>query len=143
MAENYVFVIGAGASGMMAAAHAVESGAKVVLLEKMEAVGKKILISGQGRCNLTNSLDLENFLTMYGRNGQFLRHAFHRFFREELLEFFARQGVETKVERGGRIFPVSDDAHQVVAALDKSLKQNAVDLHRDIKVDGLEVKTEK
>lgn len=137
MADNYVVVIGAGASGMMAAGHAAELGAKVVLLEKMETIGKKILISGQGRCNLTNTIDREEFLTMYGRNGQFLRHAFYLFFRDELLKFFGNYGVNTKTERGGRVFPVSDDARDIANALGKYLNDFGVDLHKEIRVTGI------
>ncbi len=137
MAEKRIIVIGGGASGMMAAGRAAESGAKVVLLEKMSETGKKILISGQTRCNLSNTLELDNFLTMYGKNGQFLRQAFHRFFREELLAFMQRYGVETKAERGGRIFPVSDKASDVVQALQRYLTEFKVDLHKDTNVSGI------
>jgi predicted flavoprotein YhiN len=137
MVSNHIIVIGAGAGGMMAAGRAAECGAGVVLLEKMEQPGKKILISGQGRCNLTNSLELEDFLTMYGRNGQFLRHAFHRFFRDDLLELLKRYGLETKIERGGRVFPVSDSAVDVVASLQRYLTENKVDVHKDVPVKGI------
>lgn len=137
MVEGYVVVIGAGASGMIAAGHAAELGAKVVLLEKMETIGKKILISGQGRCNLTNSIDLQDFLAMYGRNGQFLRHAFHLFFRDELLALFTKYGVETKTERGGRIFPASDDARDIAKALEKYLRNHGVDLHKEVRITGI------
>ena len=139
MTTKYIIVIGAGAAGMIAAGRAAEKGAKVVLLEKMEQPGKKILISGQGRCNLTNTIEAEDFLTMYGRNGQFLRHAFHRFFRDELLELLKLYGLETKIERGGRIFPISDSAADVVAALQRYLTEFKVDVHKDIPVSGINV----
>jgi len=112
-----VVVIGAGAAGMMAAGRAAELGAQVTLLEKTDGPGKKLLISGKTRCNLTNTRPLDQFLAMYGPNGRFLHGPFSRFFREELLAFFRRYGVETKEERGGRVFPASDDARDVVAAL--------------------------
>ncbi|MCG6537453.1 MAG: aminoacetone oxidase family FAD-binding enzyme, partial [Syntrophales bacterium LBB04] len=115
--EGRVIVIGAGASGMMAAGKAAERGVSVLLLEKTERTGKKLLISGKSRCNLTNTKDLEPLLAMYGANGQFLRQAFNRYFRDDLLSFFLKYGLETKTERGGRIFPRSDDARDVVAAL--------------------------
>lgn len=137
MIENRIVVIGGGASGLMAAGRAAESGAKVIILEKMSETGKKILISGQTRCNLSNTLELENFLTMYGKNGQFLRQAFHRFFRDELLAFMQRYGVATKVERGGRIFPVSDKAGDIVQALERYLAGFDVDLHKDTNVSGI------
>ncbi len=137
MREKQIVVIGGGASGMMAAGRAAESGAKVVLLEKMPETGKKILISGQTRCNLSNTLELEEFLTMYGKNGRFLRQTFHRFFRDDLLAFLQRYGVSTKVERGGRIFPASDKASDVVRALQSYMTEFKVDLHKDTNVSGI------
>jgi hypothetical protein len=107
--ENIV-VIGGGASGMMAAGRAAEMGAKVILLEKMERLGKKILITGKNRCNLTNTKPLKDFIAMYGVNGRFLYPSFRHFFRDALLDFLKQHGVETKTERGGRIFPASDKA---------------------------------
>ncbi|HOS80747.1 MAG TPA: NAD(P)/FAD-dependent oxidoreductase [Anaerolineae bacterium] len=112
-----VIVIGAGAAGLMAAGRAAELGARVLLLEKMGEAGKKILVTGQERCNVTNAAPLEAFLTAFGHNGPFLRNAFHRFFREELLALLRRYGVETQVERGGRIFPTSGRAANVRDAL--------------------------
>jgi len=112
--EADIIVIGGGAAGMMAAGRGAEQGARVLLLEKTDGCGKKILISGKSRCNLTNAAPLQEFLAMYGTNGCFLHGVFHRFFRDELLAFFARHNLETKTERGGRIFPVSDNARDVV-----------------------------
>jgi len=112
-----ILVVGAGAAGLLAAGRAAECGGDVLLLEKMTEVGKKILVSGKERCNLTNSAPLEEFLRYYGRNGRFLHNAFHRFFRPELLALLARYGVETQVERGGRIFPASGRASDVRDAL--------------------------
>ena len=123
-----VIVIGAGAGGMMAAGRAAERGAKVLLIEKTDGPGKKLLISGKGRCNLTNARELDGFISMFGPNGRFLHGVFHRWFREELLAFLGRYGVETKVERGGRIFPASDDAADVVNALRRYLADRGVDL---------------
>src|SRR5208283_3761772 len=105
---------------------AAESGASVLLLEKTEQPGKKILISGKTRCNLTNSKELDEFITMYGINGNFLYRAFNHFFRKELLEFLSGYSVETKTERGGRIFPVSDNAEDVVKAFKHYLTDNKV-----------------
>lgn len=112
-----VIVIGAGAAGLIAAGRAAEIGADVILLEKMREAGKKILISGQERCNITNTAPLEKFLSHYGRNGRFLHNAFHRFFRDELLALLARYGVQTQDERGGRVFPASGQAGDVRDAL--------------------------
>ena len=114
MIDADVIVIGGGAAGMMAAGRAAELGARVLLLEKTDRCGKKILISGKTRCNLTNTADIKKFVAMYGPNGRFLHGAFARFFRAELLAFLEKYGLETKAERGGRIFPVSDDARDVV-----------------------------
>lgn len=112
-----VIVIGAGAAGLIAAGRAAELGAQVLLLEKMEEAGKKILISGQKRCNITNSAPLETFLQNYHPDGRFLRNAFARFFREALLDLLSRYGVKTQTERGGRIFPASGRAADVRDAL--------------------------
>ncbi len=112
-----VIVIGAGAAGLIAAGRAAECGAQVLVLEKMEEAGKKILISGQQRCNITNSAPLETFLQNYYPDGRFLRNAFARFFREALLDLLARYGVKTQTERGGRIFPASGHAEDVRDAL--------------------------
>jgi hypothetical protein len=135
-----VIVVGGGAGGMMAAGRAAEKGARVILLEKTERPGKKILISGKTRCNLTNAGNLEDFVQMYGGNGRFLHGAFHRFFRDELLAFLKRYGVETKVERGGRVFPASDSAHDVLAAFRSYLADHGVDVRLHTKVTGVRVR---
>ena len=138
--ENDIIVIGAGAAGMMAAGRAGELGAKVLLLEKTDDCGKKILVSGKTRCNLTNAAELNHFIAMYGDNGRFLFSAFHHFYRTELLDFFNHHGLATKVERGGRIFPVSDDAHDVVRIFKKYLSENNVTLKVNTKVTGITMK---
>ncbi|MBN1487486.1 MAG: NAD(P)/FAD-dependent oxidoreductase [Anaerolineae bacterium] len=112
-----VIIVGAGAAGLIAAGRAAELGAEVHVFEKTEEAGKKILVSGQSRCNVTNSAPLETFIKYYGRQGQFLRNAYHRFFRDELLALLRRYGVETQTERGGRIFPTSGQAADVRDAL--------------------------
>jgi predicted flavoprotein YhiN len=140
MIEKRVIVIGAGAGGMMAAGKAAESGARVMLLEKMERPGKKLLISGKTRCNLTNSRDMDHFIAAYGTNGRFLYSAFSRFFRDELLAFLKSYGVETKTERGGRIFPTSDDAGDVVRAFEQYLNKYGVELVTGAKVTDIKVK---
>ncbi len=137
MEKQRIIVIGAGAGGLMAAGRAAEKDARVLLLEKTDHPGQKILISGKTRCNLTNACELDNFISAYGRNGRFLFSAFHRFFRDELLELMQSYGVETKTERGGRIFPVSDDAQQVVRALVKYGADHGVELQTKVKVTGI------
>ena len=137
---NRVLVIGAGAGGMMAAGRAAERGAKVILLEKTDQAGQKILISGKTRCNLTNHKPWEDFIGMYGDNGRFLYGAFRAFFRDDLLAFLNRYGVETKIERGGRIFPFSDRAGDVVKALRQYLKDHHVELRTHQKVEDILVR---
>jgi predicted Rossmann fold flavoprotein len=141
MNKKSVIVIGAGAGGMMAAGRAAEVGADVILLEKMEQPGQKILISGKTRCNLTNARELDDFITAYGSNGRFLYSVFNHFFRDDLLAFLQRYGVKTKVERGGRIFPASDDARDVVKALERYLSDNKVQIKKGSRVKA--IKTEK
>lgn len=139
-ADDNIIVVGSGAAGFMAAGRAAQLGAKVLLLEKTDSCGKKILVSGKTRCNLTNSADLKNFISMYGDNGRFLFSAFHNFFRPELLDFLNNYGLATKVERGGRIFPVSDDAHDVVRVFKKYLAANKVQIKLNTKVTGIIIK---
>jgi predicted flavoprotein YhiN len=134
-----VVVVGAGASGMMAAGRAAELAASVLLLEKTKHPGNKILISGKTRCNLTNAKELDDFIAMYCPDGRFLYSAFHRFFRDDLLAFLSRYGVETKTERGGRVFPASDDARDVVKAFEQYLADHGVQLRTDTRVTGIQV----
>ncbi|MGD8815271.1 MAG: NAD(P)/FAD-dependent oxidoreductase [Anaerolineales bacterium] len=117
MRKRRVIVVGGGASGLMAAGRAAEAGAETILLEKMDRPGHKLGITGKGRCNLTNIATIDDFISHFGRNGRFLRRAFARFFSSELITFFESKGVPTIAERGGRVFPTSEDAHQVVEAL--------------------------
>jgi predicted Rossmann fold flavoprotein len=126
MENKRVIVIGAGAGGMMAAGRAAESGASVLIIEKMKQPGKKILVSGKTRCNLTNAREMDDFILAYGPNGRFLYSAFNRFFRDDLLNFLKEYGLETKTERGGRIFPASDDARDVVRAFELYLEDKKV-----------------
>lgn len=135
-----VVVIGGGAAGMMAAGAAAEAGAHVLLLEKTSQTGKKLAISGKTRCNITNSEPLDSFLGAYGRNGRFLRGPFSRFFRDELLALLSRHGVETKAERGGRVFPLSDRAEDVVAALESYMAAGKVRVRTGARVTGIVVK---
>jgi len=135
-----IIVVGGGASGLMAAGRAAECGAHVLLLEKMDGCGKKILVSGKTRCNLTNTADLNRFISMYGDNGRFLFNVFHKFFRPELLDFLSGLGMATKVERGGRIFPVSDNAQDVLRAFQKYLALNKVQIKIHTKVTDLIIK---
>lgn len=122
-----LIVVGGGPAGLMAAGVAAEGGAKVILLEKNERPGKKLLISGKGRCNITTAeTDPAAVIEAFGKNGKFLYSALHEFGVEETIDFFDRHGVATKVERGQRIFPVSDQARDVLQALVDWLKKNKV-----------------
>src|SRR5664280_2770824 len=134
-----IIVIGGGAAGLMAAGRAGEVGARVLLLEKTDGCGKKIMVSGKTRCNLTNSAELKKFISMYGANGRFLHSAFHRFFRPELLSFMESHGLVTKVERGGRIFPVSDNAQDVVKVFKKYLAAGKVQVQLNTKVTSIAI----
>ncbi len=124
---------------MMAAGKAAEAEAKVLLLEKMERPCKKILISGQTRCNVTNSKELDDFIITMGPNGRFLYGAFHHYFRDDLLAFLKRYGVETKTEADGRIFPASDNAGDVTNALREYTADHKVQLITDIRATGIKV----
>lgn len=124
-----VVVIGGGAAGLMAAVIAGREGAKITLLEKMNYVGKKMGITGKGRCNITNACDMSDFIKNTPGNGKFLYGAYERFTNEDLLQLLHDAGLETKVERGGRVFPASDSALDVRNTFMKLMKHYGVDVH--------------
>lgn len=124
-----VVVIGGGAAGLMAAVIAGRERAKVTLLEKMNYVGKKMGITGKGRCNITNACDMSEFIKNTPGNGKFLYGAYERFTNEDLLQLLHDAGLETKVERGGRVFPASDSALDVRNTFMKLMKHYGVDVH--------------
>ncbi len=126
MNTKNVIVVGGGPAGIMAAGIAAHRGNKVVLLEKNDRPGKKLLISGKGRCNITNDTDIEGLIENTPGNGNFLYSAFYTFSNQDLINFINGLGLETKVERGGRVFPVTDSARDVVAALMQFLNKNNV-----------------
>lgn len=121
-----VAVVGGGAAGMMAAYAAASSGHQVSLFEHNEKLGKKIYITGKGRCNLTNACDVEVFFGNVVRNGKFLYSAIYTFDNQAVMDFFEKQGLRLKVERGNRVFPDSDHASDVIKALAKALRQAGV-----------------
>lgn len=125
-----VIVVGAGAAGLIAAGTAAKTADKVVLIEKNDAVGKKVRITGKGRCNITNACDTEDMIEMYPVNGRFLYSALYTFTNDDIVSLLEDYGVKTKVERGNRVFPVSDDARDVVKALRKYALQENVRLVR-------------
>ena len=129
-----IIVIGAGAAGLIAAGKAAESGCEVILAERNDRIGKKLLITGKGRCNITNSAEIEDMISMYPTNPKFLYSALYTFTNDDIVKLIEDNGVKTKVERGGRIFPVSDKAADVVKALRKyALKPNVKLVHTRVK----------
>ncbi|MBQ8620359.1 MAG: NAD(P)/FAD-dependent oxidoreductase [Clostridia bacterium] len=121
-----VIVIGGGAAGMMAALQAAWSGAQVVLLEKNEKLGKKIYITGKGRCNVTNACDMEDFFKQVPRNSKFLNAAVRQYGYEDVVSLLKMLGTETKIERGNRVFPISDKASDVTRAFARGMKDAGV-----------------
>lgn len=121
-----VIVVGGGAAGMMAAISAAKAGAEVTLLEKNEKTGKKIYITGKGRCNLTNACDPENFFENVISNGKFLYSAFYQMNNRAVMDFFEQSGCRLKEERGERVFPISDHASDVIAALNRQMEREGV-----------------
>ena len=117
-----VLVIGGGAAGLLAGIAAAQNGAQTVILEKMRRPGKKILITGKGRCNITNNCDLQEIIKNIPGNGRFLNSALRRFTNQDIVQLLEDNGLPTKVERGGRVFPVSDKAADVVDTLVKIYK---------------------
>jgi predicted Rossmann fold flavoprotein len=137
MTERRVIVVGAGAAGLMAAGQAAETGAETLLLEKMDRPGRKLRIAGKGRCNLTNVAPVSNFIAHFGPNGRFLRQAFHQFSNSDLVAFFEELGIRTVTEQGGRIFPVSGQAQDVVDALVQWVRNQGVTLRTRSPVERL------
>jgi len=133
-------VIGAGAAGLMAAGKAAERGLNVLLLEKNDRTGKKLLISGKGRCNITNNTDIEGLINNIPGNGNFLYSSFYTFSNSDLIELLHNEGLETKVERGGRVFPVSDSARDVVLILQRFAEERGVKIRLNSAVEKIEVK---
>ena len=131
MMSKQIVVVGGGAAGMMAAICAAEQGASVTLLEPNERLGKKLNITGKGRCNVTNNADLETLLANTPKNGKFLYSAFSRFDGRDTMAFFEKLGVPLKTERGNRVFPVSDRAFDISGALERRLKALRVTMVRD------------
>lgn len=146
-----VIVIGGGPAGMMAAISSAEAGNKVILLEKKERLGRKLLITGKGRCNITSSLPINDFIQNIPGNGQFLYSSFKNYNNEDIIQFLKTQGLEVKEERGNRIFPITDKSLDVLNCFKKVLKELYVEIIYNTKVieiiqkkeqEKLQVKTE-
>lgn len=134
---SQVIVVGGGAAGMMASYAAASAGHQVVLLEKNEKLGKKIYITGKGRCNVTNAADKEQFFQNIVTNSKFLYSSIYQFDHQSMVSFLEEYGCPVKTERGGRIFPISDHASDVTAALQRALKEMYVDIHLKTEVKAL------
>ena len=129
-----VIVIGGGPAGMMAAITSAENRNKVILLEKMERLGRKLLITGKGRCNITSSLPIEEFIQNTPGNGQFLYSSFRNYTNKDILKFLKKQGLDVKEERGNRIFPVTDKSIDVLECFKNKLIELNVDIRYNSKV---------
>ncbi|WP_455631228.1 NAD(P)/FAD-dependent oxidoreductase [Megamonas sp.] len=138
-----VIVIGGGAAGLMAAATAAQNGAEVLLLEKNDRLGKKLLITGKGRCNVTNTAVLQDFVKNIPGNGRFLYSVFSRFFNWDTWSFFEELNVPLKEERGGRVFPMSDKAADIVNAFTDLLRSLAVQIKYNENVSEIKVENGK
>ena len=122
---------------MMAAVFAARAGAEVILVEKNDRLGRKLFITGKGRCNLTNSADVEDLFPAVVSNSKFLYSGFYSFTNEQVIEFFEDLGVKTKVERGGRVFPASDHSSDVIRALEREMDRLGVNVHLNAEVKEL------
>ncbi len=132
-----VIVVGAGPSGLLAAGRAAELGGKVLLLEKMRQEGRKLLITGKGRCNITNNKAIIDFITHVNPNGRFLRNAFSQFFSTDIINLLSKHGVESILERGGRYFPASNKSADVLQALLKWVNKLNVEIRCGHRVEKL------
>lgn len=136
-------MVGGGAAGMMAAVAAAEAGHKVTLLEKNEKLGKKVFITGKGRCNVTNAADMEVLFSNVCTNAKFLYSAFYQYDNKAVMEFLEKAGCPLKVERGDRVFPISDHSSDVIAAFQRELKKRDVEVLLHTEVGNLMLKDEK
>lgn len=130
-------MVGGGPAGIIAAGRAAELGAKVLVVEKMRQAGRKLLITGKGRCNITNNAPVSEYFKNIFPQSRFLKHAFDKFFNNDIIQLLNEQGVETIVERGERVFPVSDSAADVLQGLMKWMNRNKVEIIYESKVTGI------
>ncbi|MDI6758720.1 MAG: NAD(P)/FAD-dependent oxidoreductase [Candidatus Omnitrophota bacterium] len=138
-----IVIVGAGPAGMMAAIRASKFQKDVLLIEKSPILGKKLLLSGKGRCNLTNACDLDSFLKRFSKNGEFLRDSFKKFFNHDLMEFFKKRGLGLKTERQQRVFPVTDKSKSILSVLKNELQKNKVRIIYQSRLGDILVKEKK
>ena len=139
-----IVIIGGGPAGMMSAISAKEKNPKneVIILEKNNQLGKKLLITGKGRCNITSSLDMEDFIKNIPGNGKFLYSAFNEFTNKDIINFLKEEGLEVKKERGDRIFPVTDKSLDVLRCFERRIKKLEIEVKYNVKVEKILVKSE-
>lgn len=135
-----IAVIGAGPAGAMAAIRAGQLKRKVVLVERNDAICRKLLLTGRGRCNITNTASIDRFIDEFGKEGRFLRSALFAFSGDDMIDFFKSHGLELKAERQGRVFPVTDKASSVVEALEDCLAENGVKIIYNKRLESIERK---
>lgn len=129
-----VLIIGGGAAGMFAAVHAARNGNEVLIFEKNEKLGKKLFITGKGRCNLTNACEVEELFDGVLSNPRFLYSSFYSYTNQDVIRFFRESGMPTKIERGNRVFPKSDHSSDVIKALEKEMEKCGVKVHLNLAV---------
>jgi predicted Rossmann fold flavoprotein len=137
MNDYDVIVAGGGPAGLMAAGQAALFGSRTLLIEKMDQPGRKLLLTGKHRCNLTNSAPIEEALGQFNKEGRFLKGAFYRFYNQDLRLFFRELGVPTIEQRGGRIFPASENARDVIEALLSWCTEAGVEIRSNTRLEEL------
>ena len=140
---SHVIVVGGGAAGMFAAIAAAKNGHQVTLYEKNEKLGKKIFITGKGRCNITNAADMEELFDAVVSNSKFLYSSFYGYTNQDVIDFFEDAGVPVKIERGNRVFPISDHSSDVIRALEREMKKVGVKVCLNTEVKSIEAENGK
>lgn len=129
-----VVIVGGGPAGIIAAISAAQSGDNVIIIEKNNSLGKKLLITGKGRCNITSSVDIEEFINYIPGNGRFLYSSFQNFTNKDIISLIEKNGIKVKEERGNRIFPVTDKAEDVLKSLVKEMKKYNIEVKTNSRV---------
>ena len=132
-------VIGGGPSGMMSAISSAKKGDSVILLEKENCLGKKLLITGKGRCNITSSLPMSDFINNIKGNGKFLYSCFQEFTNKDIIDFLKEHKLEVKNERGNRVFPVTDKAQSVLDCFIEEIRERKIDVRTKVEVTEIKI----